>query len=241
MDNFGDRMKMHENKYRAYLMTNLPIFVRVDGKSFHTYTRGMNKPFDFNLASAFWSATLKTCHEIGHVEIAYWQSDEVTFLLNGWKKIETEPWLGGNVQKITSVISSIFTDYFNCNIGLPDKRAYFDARTWTVPLEEIENVLRWRQFDAKKNSISMLAQSLYSPNELHKINSADKIEKMQTEHGIDWHILPEYQKWGSIFYNKKYQKNGVIRSKWTHDNKTPLFVDSPDYINNIIRYRGLLR
>ena len=45
-DLLGDRMKRYENVSRFYLTRRVPVIIRIDGKAFHTFTRGMKKPFD---------------------------------------------------------------------------------------------------------------------------------------------------------------------------------------------------
>lgn len=73
----------------------------------------------------------------------------------------------------------------------------FDARAFTVPIEEVNNCLLWRQQDATRNSIQALAQSLYPHKELQGINTKALQDKMFSEKGINWNDLPTKQKRGS--------------------------------------------
>ena len=50
-DSLGDRMKGYENVSRNYLTRRIPAIIRIDGKAFHTFTRGMKKPFERILMS----------------------------------------------------------------------------------------------------------------------------------------------------------------------------------------------
>jgi tRNA(His) 5'-end guanylyltransferase len=50
--------------------------------------------------------------------------------------------------------------------------AQFDARVFQIPQKvEVENYFIWRQQDATRNSISSVAQSMYSPKELHGVKT----------------------------------------------------------------------
>jgi len=243
-DEMGNRLKAYEEKSRIYLDVNLPIFVRVDGKAFHTWV-GKNKfkrPFDWALSTAMGIAAVETCKEIGSVAMAYSQSDEATFLMGGgvWGGEKSQVWFGGNIQKVSSVIASIFTANFNSVIALPNSLAYFDCRVFNVPLNEVENIFIWRQFDAKRNSIQSLAHSMFSQKVLLNKNSDELREMCELKgKGEKWEELPSAQKWG--FTVKKYMyeivtEDGqkVLRSKWVLDNDVPFFADNRDYLKNII-------
>lgn len=46
-DDLGNRMKeYYENIPKTKLMRRCPVILRIDGKAFHTFTRGFQKPFD---------------------------------------------------------------------------------------------------------------------------------------------------------------------------------------------------
>lgn len=45
-DSLGDRMKGYEGVSRNFLTRRVPAIIRLDGKAFHTFTKGMKKPFD---------------------------------------------------------------------------------------------------------------------------------------------------------------------------------------------------
>ena len=50
--------------------------------------------------------------------------------------------------------------------------------------DEVTNYFIWRQQDAIKNSISMVAQSLFSHSSLQSLNGPQMIERMKEEKGI---------------------------------------------------------
>ncbi len=237
-ESLSDRMKIFEKEFYSpelgYVNTDMPVFVRVDGKAFHAWTIPFNKPFDLTLSHAFQYTTRMVCEEIGQVIMAYGQSDEVTFLLSGWQKPESQIYFGGKIQKIVSVMSSIFTAYFSQKFNVP---AFFDARVFNVPKNEIANLFIWRQMDAKRNSIQGSTRSLYSHTEVNGKNG-DEMKKMCLDKGMNWDNLYPLQKWGFVVHKEKYKMVAgdemVERSRWVVDNEIPFFVDDRNYINNLI-------
>lgn len=107
------------------------------------------------------------------------------------------------------------------------KGAVFDARAFTVPIEEVNNCLLWRQQNATRNSIQALAQSLYSHKELQGINTKALQDKMFTEKGVNWNDLPITQKRGSCCIKND---NG----NWIIDGDIPVFSQKTDYVNSRI-------
>lgn len=153
VDALGDRMKGYENAYRTKLPKRLPVLLRIDGKSFHTYTKGFKRPFDEDLASAMWETTKYLCENIQGAKIGYTQSDEISLLLTNYEKTTTDSWFDNNLQKMASVAASIATARFNevMRAKYPEKElALFDARVFVVPHDEVNNCFLWRQQDASK-------------------------------------------------------------------------------------------
>ena len=59
-DSLGDRMKNnYENRAKTYLLRRTPVIIRLDGKAFHTFTRGFAKPFDARLMRVMQETTLQ--------------------------------------------------------------------------------------------------------------------------------------------------------------------------------------
>jgi hypothetical protein len=51
-DNLGARMKAYEAINNPVLHPHLSVFIRVDGKAFHTFKRGADRPFDTKTINA---------------------------------------------------------------------------------------------------------------------------------------------------------------------------------------------
>jgi len=113
-DSLGDRMKEnYENRAKTYLVRRMPVIIRIDGKAFHTFTRGFQKPYDEIFHNAM-NATMKyLCENIQGCKLGYTQSDEITLLLTDYDTLTTDAWFDNNVQKICSVSASMATMMFN--------------------------------------------------------------------------------------------------------------------------------
>lgn len=215
-DDLGTRMKVfYENIPKTRLMRRTPVAIRLDGKSFHTFTKGFQKPFDFVLMDAMQKTMKYLCENIQGCVFGYTQSDEITLILVDYQKFTSDAWFDYEVQKLTSVSASMatmaFNKYFSENVedvikynsthdslverkeGLLDnyisaveKGACFDARCFNIPKEEVTNLIYWRQLDATRNSIQMVGQANFSHDELQN-KTCDMIQDMlMTKYGINW-------------------------------------------------------
>lgn len=236
-DDFGNRMKGYENIFRQTLPQRLPVIIRIDGSHFHTFTRGMKKPFDEELIQVFWETCKYLAENIMGCKLVYHQSDEISILLTNYDKLTTQSWFENNLQKMVSVSASMATAKFNELIhkGNPNKElATFDSRAWVLPQDEVTNYFLWRQQDATKNSIAMVAQANFPHKELQGLDGKMLQDKLFLEKGINWNDLPVWQKRGACITKQDYEKGKVIRSKWDVDLNTPIFSQNREYINHYV-------
>lgn len=227
------RMKGYEYVTRTHLITRMPVIIRLDGKAFHTFTRGFKRPFDDVLIKTMQETTKYLCENIQGCVLGYTQSDEITLVLVDYKTFSTNAWFDYNIQKCTSVAASMttmaFNKFFANNIELYindlvrqenydeklereyvltlnnalNKGAMFDARIFNIQKEEVTNNIYWRQLDASRNSIQMLGQAYFSHNELHCKNTNQIQDMLMLQKGINWNDLPTYKKRGSCCIRKE--------------------------------------
>lgn len=226
------RMKEnYESRSRHYLTRRTPVIIRIDGKAFHTYTKGLLKPFDEGLIDDMNYTAMHLCAEIQGAKCAYVQSDEISILLTDFDKLTTDAWFDYEIQKMTSVAASLATAKFNdsrtkrylnkvdCETHIADlelpKLAYFDARAFNIPKEEVANYFLARQKDAVKNSIASVAQSLYSHSELKGKNQSEQ-QEMIFQKGQNWN---NYSAW---------QKRGRFVQKHESANVWGMYTDTPE-------------
>lgn len=203
MDSLGDRMKSYEAlETSRVFMSGLPVIVRIDGKNFHTYTKGFERPFDFRMKVAMLDTTKRLVEETNAV-IGYTQSDEITLVLPDDRPILFE----GRIFKLVSFLASLATMTFNRSIAYEQKRyATFDCRCFQVPNRaEAVNCLIWRELDAIKNSVSALAQKYFSHRQLEGKNSDDK-KAMLAEKGVNWIELEPYFRKGSFVRRRVFTR-----------------------------------
>lgn len=202
----SDRMKMYERREAGrQCMPRLPICARIDGKNFSSFTRALPRPFDARLSQLMIQTTAFLVEKTG-ARIGYTQSDEISLIFHAAGE-NSLIYLGGRLQKLTSILASMATAAFNAGLAaaIPEKAgqvAFFDCRVWDVPsLEEAANVILWRSLDATKNSISMAARAKFSHNALHR-KSGREMRAMLQEVGVDWDAYPAYFKRGTFLQRR---------------------------------------
>ena len=135
-DDLGDRMKgNYEGRTRYMLPRRTYTIIRLDGKAFHTYTRGLKKPFDRNLFDDIDNAIIAILPEIQGAVFAYTQSDEISILLTDFGTPQTSAWFDNNLQKVATVASSIITAEFN-KLRYIRGSMWFDMQTGMMCLEK---------------------------------------------------------------------------------------------------------
>lgn len=234
-DNLGDRMKAnYENRTRYFLPRRCFTILRIDGKAFHTFTRGLIRPFDDGLIEDMDTTAAYLCKNIMGAKMAFVQSDEISIIVTDFDELNSQSWFDGNIQKITSVSASMATRAFNearlKRLGSEMKWAEFDSRAFQIAdKEEVLNYLIWRQQDTVRNSISSVAQSLYSSKELNGKNCS-VMQEMIFEKGINWNDYSPKYKRGRLILRQLYEKEpNVIRSSWDSI-EPPTFTQDRSYI-----------
>jgi tRNA(His) guanylyltransferase len=209
----GDRMKRYEMEEAGRRMIPLlPIMARLDGRAFHTLTKGLARPYSPEFTRCMVETAAVLVNEFG-ADLAYTQSDEISLF---WKN--DDPFapmqFDGRFQKWTSLLSAEASVAFNMALleHLPEKaatkkkRAKLDCRVWQLPnTMEVYNAFLWREDDATRNSLQMAAQSHYTQKELHKAGEA-KLHDMLHAKGVNWNDFPAFFKRGTYIARRQYQR-----------------------------------
>ena len=220
-DELGKRMKGYEQVAKSSLMKRTPVAIRIDGRAFHTFTKGFEKPFDMILVKSMQETMKYLCENIQGCVFGYTQSDEITLILTDYATFTTSAWFDYEVQKICSIAASMATMKFNqvfgvyaekdfikksdpCEYTYEDlkfaqtrfkaagKGAMFDARCFNISKEEVCNLIYWRQIDAIRNSIQMVGQYYFSHNELQNKSCIAIKEMLEQEKEVRWEDYPLY-------------------------------------------------
>lgn len=233
-DELGKRMKeYYEQVPKTRLVRRMPVAIRIDGKCFHQFTKGFEKPFDRVLMTAMQKTMKKLCEKIQGCIFGYTQSDEITLILKDYTKLNTSAWFDYEVQKMCSIAASMATLYFNQffretlnetmqgQVGLSpvdiarmkarDTGAMFDARCFNIPKEEVANLIYWRQIDAYRNSRQAAGQAYFSAKELNGKSCTKIVEMLKEEKGIDFETFyqPD-EKYGTVCF--KYDDS--LGTRW---------------------------
>ncbi len=253
-DELGDRMKdFYEDRTRYKLARRTNTIIRIDGKAFHTYTKGLQRPFDDGFIEDMNKTTEYLCQNIQGAKFGYVQSDEISILITDYDDISTHSWFDGNLQKMSSIASSLATAKFNqlrmlrsSNPGaLEDgwlegdeianfKLAMFDARVFQIPYqEEVINYFIWRQQDATRNSISSVAQANFSTKELKGKKTNDMQDMLMVQKEINWNDFTPREKRGSLIrkVERKYVRRVSVPT--SDDGKTYFIPETSIYTRNV--------
>lgn len=257
-DDLGTRMKTYyENIPKTKLMRRTPVAIRIDGKAFHTFTKGFDKPFDRVLMTTMQETTKYLCENIQGCVFGYTQSDEITLILIDYKKLNFSAWFDYEVQKMCSIAVSMatmtfnkifqkyanryisriayYTNNFNMDISdrtdvyriAQEKGAVFDARCFNIPKEEVTNLIYWRQLDATRNSIQMVGQANFSHKELQNKSCNDIQNMLLTEKDINWNNYPTSCKRGTAVIKKD--------KGWEIDNFMPILKgENRQYVDRFV-------
>lgn len=206
-DDLGDRMKRdYESRTRFLLPRRTYTLLRIDGKAFHTYTRGCARPYDLELMADMDRAAAALCKEAQGAALGYVQSDEISVLLTDFSDTGTEAWFDGNLQKLASISASLVTAHFNAARiarGATDKLAVFDARVWTIPLA-VE----------------------FSHASLQGLSTDQLQERLFAEKGINFNDLPVGFKRGRVIERQTREEPVTYTHKRTGEEQSALALRS---------------
>lgn len=227
-DELGDRCKQYESvEADRRAMRGLPLLARLDGRAFHTFTRGLAKPYDPGMSKAM-IETARYLVEKTVALVGYTQSDEITLAWYEPSDSAAQYAFDGRFQKLTSVLAGMASAKFAQLVPehLPSKvgrTPHFDCRVWQVlTLADAADVFIWREDDATKNSITMAASAYYSHRQLHEKNSSDKHEMLHQK-GVNWNDYPAFFKRGTYLQRRNYERamNEEERAKIPEKHRPP--------------------
>lgn len=221
-DELGNRIKTYyEDPARVLLPRKTHVIVRVDGRAFHTYTAKLERPYCAPLARAMDQAAQALAAAMDGFAFGFGQSDEYSFLLTDFRRDDSRMWFEGSVQKIASVSASVFTAAFAKAYDGP--MATFDARVFSIAQrDEVEKYFIWRQLDASRNSLNMLASTHYSHDELLGKSEREK-------HDL---LFAKGQNWAK--YPTEFKRGRAVLPGAVMDMEVPIFNKDRSYLERVI-------
>lgn len=253
-----DKIKSFETKFTGEKIdASLPFVIRLDGHAFSKFTRGLKKPYDYNLHKVFTVTAMYLMKEF-HANAAYTHSDEISLLFypqktknhDGW----CEPLYGGRIQKMITICASMCTMFFNKELvntfssiqdqyieklstynRMINSQAFFDCRIFQLPTdEEMFTCIHSRsQIDCRRNHVFELSRKYYTKSELHGKHTHERIIMLK-EKNIDWYNEPACFRRGSFF--KRVKRNTGDKSiRYDFEEVDIDLVKFNDEINSILK------
>ncbi len=219
-----ERMKRYEASAMQLLSRRTPVIIRVDGKAFHTLTRGCDKPFDERFSAAMVETAMGLCEEIQGAQLAYIQSDEISVLIIDYQSLQTQAWFDYELPKILSISAARASVTFS---GAWGEEGLFDSRAFNVPREDVCNYFVWRQRDCIRNSIMGLAQAHFSHKQLQGASCDEAQEMLFQEQGVNWNDCHYLQKRGACMTH-------LDDVGWALEDPTPEFSSDREYVEKYL-------
>lgn len=198
-ENLGNKCKAEEGASSVVLDGSRPWIMRLDGRAFHTFTRGLERPFDKGYRQCMVDAMIALANEF-RPNLAYQQSDEITLAFLVPPKTGKNRLFGMRLEKLCSIGGSTATLAFHRAVRshLPhksDDNALFDCRVYNTD-DPSEHIL-WRQMDCVRNSVMMAAQAEFGHKQLHGVSHGKALD-MLAENGLRWSEREAWEKYGTF-------------------------------------------
>ncbi len=210
----GNRMKRYEEVNRYFLTPRSCVIIRVDGRAFHSLTKSMKKPFDDDMMSAMVDAAETVARQMQGFKLGYVQSDEASFFLTDFDKLETQGWFGYELNKMVSISASLMASSFLTEMvgARLTTVPTFDSRAFNIPSAEVANYFLWRAQDWERNSLQMYAQSIFSHNQLQN-KRKDQIHEMLHQKGKNWATdLSDVERNGTFLVRGEQDAGNIVIS-----------------------------
>ena len=247
----------YEKTNRIFLEKKVPVFIRLDGNAFSTLTRNFRKPYDEVFAKSMQQTLQYMCSIPQGCVFGYTASDEITLVLTDYHKLTSCPWFDYRIEKIATIAASKASVAFNKFLYANKERFYetydgddkemlydaynkalesdpvFDGRCFNVPEHRVCEMILWRQYDTRRNSIQSLGQAHFSERMMRGKSNAEVLEMLTNEHNVDWNDMPTAYKTGCCC-TKGIEPFGR-KQKWKMDFDLPMLVgDGRKYLQDIM-------
>ena len=250
-------MKKYEESSATKLAKKTPVFIKLNVCSYAQMTKHLRKPYDVIFANAMQHTMMSIC-EVAHGAIfAYSNFDEITVVLTDYHKLNSNAWFSYDVQKMSSVVSSIATVEFNSEFNklvqefekdysgankenllveykkLAEHKIMFSSHCFNVPENRVCDMLYWRQKECTKNIIQSIGRMYFENDVLVGKCNDEILEMLRETYGIDWVNLPVELKRGVAC--TKGSNPFSKKKNWAIDKHMPLLIEpNQDYIKKIL-------
>ena len=186
MKSLSVRMKGYETAGGRLLPLRIPAIVSIRG-------RNLVDCMDVKVISAMEDTTLLVSREIPDFQLAYTAAGEATFMFRS-------DWYGGDAMRISSVVSSLFSLYFNKIYCGRLGRAPFDVfygNAFVIGDDDIANYFVWKQGECIERSVMYYARKLMYKDDIRGV-SVKGLQRIMHDSGNSWDLLDGRVKYGSF-------------------------------------------
>ena len=243
-DDFDKEMRVYEESLDQYILPDLYIAARLDGRSFTRLTKEVCKfeaPFDIRFRDLMID-TVKALMNAGfRIIYGYTESDEISLLFH-----PEDNTFGRKVRKINTTLAGEASAVFSLALG---RIATFDCRVVPLPnTGRVADYFLWRQEDSHRNSLNAHCywalrregvSARKATSMLSGMSVPDKNELLFSK-GINYNDLPAWQKRGvgvvfadvekEGFNPVKQEKVITVRRELAVNYDLPLGEDYREYI-----------
>lgn len=211
-DDFDKQMRIYEESLDQYILPDLYIVARLDGRSFTKLTKEtcrFDVPFDVRFRDDM-VETVKHLMECGfRIVYGYTESDEISLLFHPEDRT-----FGRKVRKINSTLAGEASAFFSLRLG---QAATFDCRVVPLPnIERVQDYFIWRQEDAHRNSLNAhcywaLRKEGMGQGQATQMLGGKSVSyknELLFRKGINYNDLPNWQKRGIGVFFEDYVKEG---------------------------------
>ena len=231
---------MKEREVYASLRVLSPVIIRIDGRSFHSLTDSLVRPFDEHFAMVMAEVGRDLIERSGlGPRFAYTFSDELSLYFD-------ELPFDGRIEKLNSVVASYAASAYTLRFPSSEPIS-FDSRIIPITSDTLCPYLLWRQQEAWRNHNNAYSQHVMrenglSPSEvsshLHEKSTTD-LHEICFAHGINLAHTPAWQRRGILIYKTIIEKEAydprtgvrgvTYRKRVIIDRNIPLFSTPEGY------------
>ena len=212
-DDFDKKMRVYEESLDQYILPEMYIAARLDGRSFTRLTKDVCKfeaPFDERFRDMMIGTVKGLMSDSGFRLIyGYTESDEISLLFH-----PSDNTFGRKVRKLNTTLAGEASAIFSLALG---RAASFDCRIVPLPKKKlVADYFAWRQEDSHRNSLNAHCYWLMRKNgtdknaateTLRSKSAADKVLMLAAK-GVNYAELPAWQRYGAGVYFRTVKKEG---------------------------------
>ena len=247
-DDFDKVMRVYEESLDQYILPDLFIAARLDGRSFTRLTKEICRfevPFDIRFRDLM-IGTVKALMNAGfRIIYGYTESDEISLLFH-----PEDNTFGRKVRKINTTLAGEASASFSLALG---RIATFDCRVIPLPNKDrVADYFLWRQEDSHRNSLNAHCYWALRREGMNAVKATSLLEGMSVpdknellfSKGINYNDLPDWQKRGvgvtfedvrkEGFNPLKQEKVFTVRRELVVNENLPLGDDYRQYIFGLL-------